>query len=125
MLPFDTLAFTCSIPEWTACSPCRRCWNSGLSLLYASTALANRVSPPVSGLSRMYRKVVPGGCASYETSECQATGLVQVSKYWAARGAAAARGAGGGAGGPAGGPGGGGGGGRPGGRPGGGAAGGE
>jgi hypothetical protein len=36
-----------------------------------TSRFANNVSPPAAGPSRRYKKVVPGGCSSYDTSECQ------------------------------------------------------
>lgn len=78
--PLALAASACSIPECTALSPCSRSRKLGLNLRYASAISAKIVleslafpmtpdhtgsvttySPPVDGLSKMYRIVVPGG----------------------------------------------------------------
>lgn len=67
-------------PEWMAFRPCNRFRNSGDKRLYASVWEAKSVSPPETGPSSKYKNVVPGGCCSYVTSECQVTEFVRSSK---------------------------------------------
>lgn len=74
------LNWACSKPEWTAFKPCSLSFSGSDRRLYASTWFANKVSPPTSGVSKMYKNVIPGVCASYETSECQLTVLLRLAK---------------------------------------------
>jgi hypothetical protein len=49
----------------------RKATNDGESFLRVDIWDVNNVSPPVVGCERRKNVVSPGGCSSYETSECQ------------------------------------------------------
>lgn len=61
----------CSTPEWTAFRVLRKATNCGESRFSVETWLVKSVSPPVFGCESRKNVVKPGGCSSYETSECQ------------------------------------------------------
>lgn len=61
----------CSTPEWTAFRVLRKATNCGDSRFSVETWLVKSVSPPVFGCESKKNVVKPGGCSSYETSECQ------------------------------------------------------
>lgn len=69
----------CSMPECTALSVRRKATKAGERCLSVDTWDVKSVSPPDLGCARRKKVVRPGGCSSYETSECQTVGVTASS----------------------------------------------
>ena len=80
--PASLLFAACSTDECKTCNPSNLSFMAGLKRLYASTELANNVSPPESGNCKHENKVNCNAFNEYEQSECHEMEFVLSEKHY-------------------------------------------